>query len=57
MNLISLLVLPAVIVLRESPTRYVIAGVSLVVLLVAINWSRRSGALDAWADEPAKEAA
>jgi K(+)-stimulated pyrophosphate-energized sodium pump len=55
MNLISLLVLPAVIVMRESSVRYVIAGVSLVILLVAINWSRRSGALDAFVDEPATD--
>ena len=41
MNLISLLVLPAVIALRDSPARYVIAGVSLVILLAAITWSKR----------------
>jgi K(+)-stimulated pyrophosphate-energized sodium pump len=41
MNLISLLVLPAVIALRDSPARHVIAGVSLVVLLTAITWSKR----------------
>ncbi|MEX0865021.1 MAG: sodium-translocating pyrophosphatase [Acidimicrobiia bacterium] len=49
MNLISLLILPAVIALRESSGRWVVAGVSLVVLLVAINWSRRSGGLDSFA--------
>jgi len=41
MNLISLLVLPAVIALRDSPVRLVIAGVSLVILLAAITWSKR----------------
>jgi K(+)-stimulated pyrophosphate-energized sodium pump len=57
MNLISLLILPAVIVMRDSGARYVVAGVSLVVLLVAINWSRRSGALEAFSGEPATEPA
>ncbi len=42
MNLISLLVLPAVIATRESDWRFVVAGVSLVILVVAIVWSRRS---------------
>ena len=41
MNLVSLLVLPAVISLRHSDVRYVIAGVSLVVLLAAIAFSKR----------------
>jgi len=41
MNLISLLVLPAVIAARDSGSRFVVAGVSLVVLVVAIVWSRR----------------
>ena len=52
MNLVSLLVLPAVIALRYSPTRFVIAGVALVVLLVAIWWSRRPVSL---AVEPAMQ--
>ncbi len=50
MNLISLLVLPAVILLRDSGWRYAIAGVSLVVLLTAIFWSKRPSKLDAFAD-------
>jgi K(+)-stimulated pyrophosphate-energized sodium pump len=41
MNLVSLLVLPAVISLRHSDVRYVIAGVALVVLLGAIAFSKR----------------
>ncbi len=41
MNLVSLLVLPAVITLRHSDVRYVIAGVALLVLLAAIAFSKR----------------
>jgi len=41
MNLVSLLVLPAVITLRNSDVRYAIAGVALVVLLGAIAFSKR----------------
>ncbi len=41
MNLVSLLVLPAVITLRHSDVRYVIAGVALVVLLGAVAFSKR----------------
>jgi K(+)-stimulated pyrophosphate-energized sodium pump len=41
MNLVSLLVLPAVISLRDNDFRFVIAGVSLVVLIVAILFSKR----------------
>ncbi len=41
MNLVSLLVLPAVISLRNSDVRYVIAGVALVVLLAAVAFSKR----------------
>jgi K(+)-stimulated pyrophosphate-energized sodium pump len=45
MNLISLLILPAVISLRDnSAARFSIAGVSLVVLIVAILFSKRGGA-------------
>jgi K(+)-stimulated pyrophosphate-energized sodium pump len=49
MNLVSLLVLPAVITLRFNDTaRYSIAGVSLVVLLASIAFSKRkSEAMDA----------
>ncbi len=44
MNLVSLLILPAVISLKDDDAaRYAIAGVSLVVLLVAIAFSRRQG--------------
>ena len=42
MNLVSLLVLPAIISLQDDDAaRYAIAGVSLVVLLSAIFWSKR----------------
>jgi K(+)-stimulated pyrophosphate-energized sodium pump len=42
MNLVSLLILPAVITLQHNTTaRYVISGVSLVVLLCAIAFSKR----------------
>ena len=41
MNLISLLILPAVIVLRDTSARYWIAGISLIILLSAITWSKR----------------
>jgi K(+)-stimulated pyrophosphate-energized sodium pump len=41
MNLVSLLVLPAVISLRDSDWRFVIAGVCLVVLIAAILFSKR----------------
>ncbi len=47
MNLISLLVLPAVIALQDSSVRYVIAGVALVVLLAAITWSKRQPSVGA----------
>jgi K(+)-stimulated pyrophosphate-energized sodium pump len=41
MNLISLLVLPAVIAMADSSARYVVAGVGVVILVVAILWSKR----------------
>ncbi len=41
MNLISLLVLPAVIAARDADYRYMVAGVALVILVVAMVWSRR----------------
>jgi K(+)-stimulated pyrophosphate-energized sodium pump len=55
MNLVSLLVLPAVISLRDNGVRYVIAGVALVVLLGAIAFSkRRAPGMDApVTEEPA----
>jgi K(+)-stimulated pyrophosphate-energized sodium pump len=43
MNLVSLLILPAVISLRDNDVRFAIAGVSLVVLLAAIAFSKRDG--------------
>jgi K(+)-stimulated pyrophosphate-energized sodium pump len=42
MNLVSLLILPAVISLHDNNVRYVLAGVALVVLLIAIFFSKRS---------------
>jgi K(+)-stimulated pyrophosphate-energized sodium pump len=45
MNLVSLLVLPAVINLQDNdPARYGIAVAALIVLLGAILFSKRSGA-------------
>jgi K(+)-stimulated pyrophosphate-energized sodium pump len=41
MNLVSLLVLPAIISLRHDDVRFVIAGVCLVVLIVAVLFSKR----------------
>src|SRR5437868_4017449 len=42
MNLVSLLILPAVISLRDNnPARWTIAGAALVVVLVAIGFSKR----------------
>ncbi|MGH8936263.1 MAG: sodium-translocating pyrophosphatase [Acidimicrobiia bacterium] len=43
MNLVSLLILPAVINLQDSPWRYAIALGALVVLGVAIAFSKRAG--------------
>ncbi|HLI45046.1 MAG TPA: sodium-translocating pyrophosphatase [Acidimicrobiales bacterium] len=42
MNLVSLLILPAVITLRHSDARFAIAGVAIVILLGAILFSKRS---------------
>jgi K(+)-stimulated pyrophosphate-energized sodium pump len=48
MNLVSLLILPAVISLRDNNIRYVIAGGALVILVGAIAFSKRkTQALDA----------
>jgi K(+)-stimulated pyrophosphate-energized sodium pump len=41
MNLVSLLILPAVISLRDNNVRYVIAGGALIVLIGAIAFSKR----------------
>jgi K(+)-stimulated pyrophosphate-energized sodium pump len=40
-NLVSLLILPAIIALQENNIRFVIAGVALVILLAAIAFSKR----------------
>jgi K(+)-stimulated pyrophosphate-energized sodium pump len=42
MNLVSLLILPAVISLHDNNIRYVLAGAALIVLLIAIFFSKRS---------------
>jgi K(+)-stimulated pyrophosphate-energized sodium pump len=42
MNLVSLLILPAVISLEDNNIRYVLAGAALIVLLIAIFFSKRS---------------
>ncbi len=59
MNLVSLLILPAVISLRDNdPARYAVAGVSLVVLLGSITWTKRaSGGISADAPAVAQPAA
>src|SRR6476646_8688507 len=41
MNLISLLILPAVISLQDNNFRYVLAGGALIILLIAIAFSKR----------------
>jgi K(+)-stimulated pyrophosphate-energized sodium pump len=52
MNLVSLLILPSVITFRHNDTvRFVIAGVALAVLLVAIGISKRK--VQSMADSPA----
>jgi K(+)-stimulated pyrophosphate-energized sodium pump len=53
MNLVSLLVLPAVITLRHNDTaRFLISGIALLVLLAAIAFSKRStGTLEAEAGQ------
>ncbi|MCU1465295.1 MAG: V-type H(+)-translocating pyrophosphatase [Actinomycetia bacterium] len=57
MNLISLLILPAVISLRDnSAARFSIAGAALVVLIVAILFSKRGGAT-LQAEGPSEETA
>jgi K(+)-stimulated pyrophosphate-energized sodium pump len=43
MNLVSLLVLPAIISLKDNDWRYVIAGACLVVLIGAVLFSKRKG--------------
>ncbi len=43
MNLVSLLVLPAVISLRHNDVRFVIAGAALLVLIGAVAFSKRKG--------------
>jgi K(+)-stimulated pyrophosphate-energized sodium pump len=57
-NLVSLLILPAVISLRDNDVRFVIAGVALIVLVGAILFSKRGGAtLASAADEKVSVAA
>ena len=51
MNLVSLLILPAVISLQDNNVRYVIAAVALIVLLIAIAFSMRdTGSLNGTPD-------
>jgi K(+)-stimulated pyrophosphate-energized sodium pump len=59
MNLVSLLILPAVITLRNhTGARLAIAGVALVVLLLALAFSKREGqAMDADSDNATPAAA
>ena len=53
MNLVSLLVLPAVISLQESNFRFVIAGVALLVLAGAIMFSKRPVSFDSSTEQGA----
>jgi K(+)-stimulated pyrophosphate-energized sodium pump len=46
MNLISLLILPAVILMRDSGMRFVIAGAATLVLGAAITWSKLQKPVD-----------
>jgi K(+)-stimulated pyrophosphate-energized sodium pump len=56
MNLVSLLILPAIIKLQDDDgPRYAIAAAALVVLLGAIYYSKRQGAGSMMADQPAAE--
>jgi K(+)-stimulated pyrophosphate-energized sodium pump len=43
MNLVALLVLPAIIELRDNNIRFAIAGAALVVVLGAITYSKKQG--------------
>ncbi|MGZ4785867.1 MAG: sodium-translocating pyrophosphatase [Acidimicrobiales bacterium] len=43
MNLVSLLMLPAILTLRDNNVRYVIAAAALVVVLGALVWSKGQG--------------
>jgi K(+)-stimulated pyrophosphate-energized sodium pump len=55
MNLVSLLILPAIISLRHNDVRFVIAGVAALVLIGAVMFSKRKGA--SIGDEPVMVAA
>ena len=55
MNLVSLLILPAIISLRNDNIRYVIAGAAALVLIGAVMFSKRKGA--SIGDEPVMVAA
>ena len=59
MNLISLLVLPAIITLEvdQSSWRFVLAGVSLVVLIVAVVYSSRKSQVIAPSTTPQRQPA
>jgi K(+)-stimulated pyrophosphate-energized sodium pump len=58
MNLVSLLILPAVISLHDNNIRYVLAGAALIVLLIAIAFSKRdTGSLVDVSETPKTEAA
>ncbi len=52
MNLVSLLMLPAILTLRSNNVRYVIAAVALLVVLGALTFSKRQGG-GIQVDEPA----
>ena len=56
MNLVSLLILPAIISLRNDDIRYAISGAALVVLIGAVAFSKRKGASIGGGDEEVKPA-
>src|SRR5207244_2529246 len=58
MNLVSLLILPAVISLRDNDAaRYAVAAGALLVIIVAVAFSKRKGATIAGSGDPAESAA
>jgi hypothetical protein len=43
MNLISILIAPATVILMDSPYKWVIVAISLVILAGAVTFSKRGG--------------
>ena len=57
MNLVSLLMLPAILTLRDNNVRYVIAAAALVVVLAAIAYSKAQGGSGIQAASPSRSPA